>query len=1088
MVFSTVQSGAPTRGLKLGGTSSGYVDDLTFCGTPVIQGYATSGTSCGATTYATALYAASDDPGFYENKRFWTSCGGSCYSFLTNGPWTLANSPTGPGAYTATIASGNGLITSVTCCTNNPVSNAGPDNSYSLPSPSITLNGSATDCDGTVTGLVWSQVSGPNSATIVPLSNSLSSISSSVTGVIAGTYTFRLTSTDNTGNTGTDDVVILVQPPPLCVGTTTKIPVTPPMCWDLNGVHGYGCVGYIGDTSKPTNRWGTWLGRAFTSFDGDFDPGNPVPNFDMDTTRPGFQNDTTVPIITRPTHNYFDGGSGAQWLMFIDLGKVYYIDKMYWNDTTGSNIPNAAEVIFTTSLEEVRQGVFQFDTRRGFGAPTIDFTLDCSATNGWKSRTNIRDSAQYILIRYNDVNLHFGPAFSSFAFYGCPSPFNTKDTRITPDFSLPLIRDTTKSVGQVNSNFVIATGVAESDLVANIPQMEGMGGYVGKAGISDGLFDKDSNAVNVGGRSNTSTYRCDLAPYRDINIFKDSTFWNRPSKYAYVVDKALNAKLAHDINHDINEYIPIDSLGADPRLDSSYDRFWYVHCAFHAKVGSDIPDLTKGYAPFFRYSNDAFPGRWAWGRYRYTIGYNENWAGFRGSLAYPAGNYMSTYMLRAFEDKGRREFKTIFGNNAKFVGQGNAAWLMEGWLEATKLNQILYLDKSAILADVFNVHIIIATKMTYAVDGGSFTGYHSRGEFPGQRAEFLKGQSFIDTMYYITGVKQRMIITEMTVSSNKGFKMQEDPSGSLDGAISNHGARKVKGYDAYESQGIISNQMRHTYSRMGGLEANFIYEYRDAADTAQSFYNNSDANDGYHNAFQNFYKPGFYIWNEHTKWLKDYRVVLSQVDSLSGQMRIVYRNINSGKRDSFCTFVAWQDSTDAPSVRVIPLKSDVTQVTRLEHLWPDATFNGTTVATTVTSGNVTFTPKPEGDYVFFKSTNLATELDNTNASPTSAAGGDQAISLPANSVTVDGSSSFDPDGTISSYSWSKIAGPATFTIVSPTSASTDINNLIVGQYTFRLTVTDNLGATATDDVIITVSSVAAGAMKLKLRRNEGVFH
>src|SRR6185295_1452684 len=64
----------------------------------------------------------------------------------------------------------------------------------------------------------------------------------------------------------------------------------------------------------------------------------------------------------------------------------------------------------------------------------------------------------------------------------------------------------------------------------------------------------------------------------------------------------------------------------------------------------------------------------------------------------------------------------------------------------------------------------------------------------------------------------------------------------------------------------------------------------------------------------------------------------------------------------------------------------------------------------------------------------------------------------------------DVDGTIASYAWSRISGPTTFNLGSPNAATTTLNNLIQGIYTLRLTVTDNSGATATDDVTVTVNS------------------
>ncbi len=94
-----------------------------------------------------------------------------------------------------------------------------------------------------------------------------------------------------------------------------------------------------------------------------------------------------------------------------------------------------------------------------------------------------------------------------------------------------------------------------------------------------------------------------------------------------------------------------------------------------------------------------------------------------------------------------------------------------------------------------------------------------------------------------------------------------------------------------------------------------------------------------------------------------------------------------------------------------------------------------------------------------------------NTSPSANAGADQAITLPIALVNLTGSGT-DPDGTISSYSWTKVSGPAGSIIVTPNSASTLITTLIQGVYVFRLTVTDNLGATGFDDVQISVNAAA----------------
>lgn len=91
----------------------------------------------------------------------------------------------------------------------------------------------------------------------------------------------------------------------------------------------------------------------------------------------------------------------------------------------------------------------------------------------------------------------------------------------------------------------------------------------------------------------------------------------------------------------------------------------------------------------------------------------------------------------------------------------------------------------------------------------------------------------------------------------------------------------------------------------------------------------------------------------------------------------------------------------------------------------------------------------------------------TNRAPTANAGSDQTVSDAdgngSQSVTLNGLGSSDPDGSIASYTWlennQSIATGATPTV-----------NFTVGTHTVTLRVTDNGGLTATDTVVITVSS------------------
>jgi hypothetical protein len=91
-----------------------------------------------------------------------------------------------------------------------------------------------------------------------------------------------------------------------------------------------------------------------------------------------------------------------------------------------------------------------------------------------------------------------------------------------------------------------------------------------------------------------------------------------------------------------------------------------------------------------------------------------------------------------------------------------------------------------------------------------------------------------------------------------------------------------------------------------------------------------------------------------------------------------------------------------------------------------------------------------------------------NRLPVAIAGADQSVRFPINFVALNGNASYDPDGTITSYSWSQISGPGNASIAAPFSASTVVNGFVAGVYSFRLEVKDNSGAIAADTVMVRV--------------------
>ncbi len=98
-----------------------------------------------------------------------------------------------------------------------------------------------------------------------------------------------------------------------------------------------------------------------------------------------------------------------------------------------------------------------------------------------------------------------------------------------------------------------------------------------------------------------------------------------------------------------------------------------------------------------------------------------------------------------------------------------------------------------------------------------------------------------------------------------------------------------------------------------------------------------------------------------------------------------------------------------------------------------------------------------------------------NAAPATApscvAGGTSTITLPVNSAAIGMTANSTDGGTISSYSWAKISGPATFTIVNGNTTNATATNLVAGTYLFRGTATANNALTCTTDRTVIVNPI-----------------
>jgi hypothetical protein len=136
----------------------------------------------------------------------WTLVSGPNTPVITT-PATVSTTVTGliQGSYIFNLSLNGGASQSQVTITVSPAppptANAGANQTIALPASSATLNGSGST--GVITSYAWTLISGPNTPTIT----TPSTVTTTVTGLIAGTYVFRLSLNNGTSTAQTTGTV-----------------------------------------------------------------------------------------------------------------------------------------------------------------------------------------------------------------------------------------------------------------------------------------------------------------------------------------------------------------------------------------------------------------------------------------------------------------------------------------------------------------------------------------------------------------------------------------------------------------------------------------------------------------------------------------------------------------------------------------------------------------------------------------------------------------------------------------------------------------------------------------------------------------
>jgi hypothetical protein len=107
---------------------------------------------------------------------------------------------------------------------------------------------------------------------------------------------------------------------------------------------------------------------------------------------------------------------------------------------------------------------------------------------------------------------------------------------------------------------------------------------------------------------------------------------------------------------------------------------------------------------------------------------------------------------------------------------------------------------------------------------------------------------------------------------------------------------------------------------------------------------------------------------------------------------------------------------------------------------------------------------------------MATRVVHKGASPPVADAGGNQIGVPAGTITLNGSRSYDPNGEALTYQWTVDSGAAALS--APTSAVTTFTAAAGSAYSFTLTVTNTSGLSASANALVTTVHAATGPQVL----------
>ncbi len=1025
----------------------------------------------------------SSDPDGTIAAYSWKQVSGPSTATITNGNTAtpvVSNLKAGQYMFQLTVTDNSGatataqvkIIVNAAPVNQPPVANAGTNQTITLPTNAVTLDGSGSeDPDGTITTYAWTKISGPSQGTVVNPGDA----STLANNLVQGTYSYKLTVTDNDGATGSDTVTITVNAapnePPVANAGSNKTITLPTSSVTLDGSKSSDPDGTIAEYN-----WKQVSGPSSATIS-NANTATPVVSglvagqytFQLTVTdnsgatatsqvkiivnaavinQPPVANAGTNQTITLPVNSVTLDGTGSD-----DANGT--IASYAWKQISGpaqSTIVSAGSA--TTLANNLVQGTYTYqllvtDNGGATGADTVTITVNAAVNQPPIANAG---SNKTITLPVNSVSLNgskssdpdgtiagyawkqvSGPSGASISNANTATPVVSGLTAGQYTFQLT-VTDNSGATATAQVKIIVNAATVNQPPVANAGNNQTITLPANSVTL-DGSGSEDPDGTIT---SYSWTKMSGPAQGTIVNATDASTLVNTlvQGTYVYILtvtdnDGATGADTVTITVNAASNQPPVANAGSNKTIT--------------IPVNSVVLDGSKSSDP------DGSIVSYNWiqlsGPSTATIANGNSATAAAGSLL--VGNYY--FQLTVTDNDGATDNATI-----KVTVRAAAANLPP--VANAGANQIITLPVNSVTLDGAGS----------ADPDGTITSY-AWAQLSGPAQSTLANAGSASTL--VSNLVQGTYTFKLTVTDNGGATGADTVTVIVNAAanlppVANAGSSKtitlpvnsvtLDGSKSVDPDGSI---VSYSWTQVSGPSTATFSTDKTVSPTVSGL------------------TAGQYV----------FELTVTDNDGATGQAQVKIV-VNAAIVNQPPVANAGADQTITLPVNSVTLdgsKSVDADGTIVSYSWNKISGSGAITITNSNTAKPTVSGLQAGTYVFqltVTDNTGATGTDNVtitvnpavvaNQPPVANAGTDQTITLPVNSVTLDGSKSSDPDGSIASYSWTKVSGTGG-TMTNSSTAKPTVSNLQAGPYTFKLTVTDNKGATASDQVNVTVNAAAA---------------